>query len=196
MIITFTVPGKPQGWKRPGRGWHGKRYNASAGYERQIANAFRVKCKWRDSRWQVKLNREIRNRGKAKLPDSGKDLNIKSLEEAIREMERADTESPIFVKPTHILLSGYWFTWLYKGAVRLYWTAHFPPPASWSKKRRAAVIGKPRLKTPDADNILKVICDALNKLAWHDDRQVIPMRLERVYGIEARLEIEIHYEGV
>src|SRR5688572_7856631 len=41
------------------------------------------------------------------------------------------------------------------------WKAFFPPPDSWSKKRRAEAIGKPHRSSPDRDNIDKAILDAL-----------------------------------
>jgi len=38
------------------------------------------------------------------------------------------------------------------------------------------------ISTPDADNILKFVGDALNGIFWHDDRQVMPMGVWKVYG--------------
>jgi Holliday junction resolvase RusA-like endonuclease len=40
-------------------------------------------------------------------------------------------------------------------------TAHLPICNSWSKKRRAEMVGKPHRIRPDWDNISKGICDAL-----------------------------------
>ena len=57
----------------------------------------------------------------------------------------------------------------------------FPVPASWSKKRKAETYyhtGK-----PDADNILKIVCDSLNGIAFSDD------------SIIARAEIIKHYDA-
>lgn len=36
-------------------------------------------------------------------------------------------------------------------------------------------------KKPDVDNIAKVICDALNGVAWHDDSQVVRLAVEKFY---------------
>lgn len=58
--------------------------------------------------------------------------------------------------------------------------ACFPVPASWPKKRKAAAAwhtGK-----PDGDNIGKIVCDALNGIAWHDDGQVAVIEVRKVYG--------------
>ena len=46
-------------------------------------------------------------------------------------------------------------------------------------------------KKPDIDNILKIVCDALNGVAWHDDAQITEAHIEKVYGIEPRVEIWI-----
>lgn len=43
--------------------------------------------------------------------------------------------------------------------------ANISMPASWSKKKRAAMDGKPMRSKPDFDNIAKAICDAL----WEED---------------------------
>lgn len=54
-------------------------------------------------------------------------------------------------------------------------------PKSWSMKRRAAtfyVTGK-----PDCDNVLKLICDAMNGIAYHDDSQIAAVRFMRCYGL-------------
>lgn len=53
-------------------------------------------------------------------------------------------------------------------------TAWFPVPASWPKKKRAAAMSGDIYPTakPDADNIAKAILDALNGIAFHDDKQV------------------------
>lgn len=56
-------------------------------------------------------------------------------------------------------------------------------PASWSqKKQREALAGEllPTTK-PDADNVLKLVCDALNGVVWHDDRQVCAVAMSKTY---------------
>lgn len=70
--------------------------------------------------------------------------------------------------------------------------AIFPVPASWSAKKRAAALRCeiwPTVK-PDADNLLKVM-DALNEVAFHDDKQIIDARVVKRYGDRPRLVIEI-----
>ena len=60
--------------------------------------------------------------------------------------------------------------------------AHFEKPASWSAKKRAAMDGEPCCKKPDADNIAKIICDALNGLAWHDDSQIAELTVFKTWS--------------
>ena len=57
-------------------------------------------------------------------------------------------------------------------------------PPSWSKKKQAQA----RLRTihptgkPDADNSLKLICDALNKIVWKDDSQIVSLAVQKFYA--------------
>ena len=44
---------------------------------------------------------------------------------------------------------------------------------------------------PDASNILKLCEDALNRLAWVDDSQIVDTRCQKLYGAPARLEITV-----
>lgn len=47
------------------------------------------------------------------------------------------------------------------------------------------------LKKPDADNVVKVFLDALNKLAWKDDTQVVDIQVRRFYSYEPRVVVSI-----
>ena len=46
------------------------------------------------------------------------------------------------------------------------------------------------LSRPDIDNIIKTI-DALNGIAFDDDRQIVKLTAEKLYSTEPRLEIEL-----
>lgn len=74
--------------------------------------------------------------------------------------------------------------------------AYFPVPVSLSKKKRAALFCTPYLGKPDADNIAKIIMDALsNGIAYKDDTQVNVLYVEKQYVAsddeEPRVEVEI-----
>ena len=46
-------------------------------------------------------------------------------------------------------------------------------------------------KKPDADNVEKIVLDAINGIAWRDDAQVVDLRTTKVYGAVPRVEVEI-----
>lgn len=46
-------------------------------------------------------------------------------------------------------------------------------------------------KKPDADNVEKIVLDAINGIAWKDDAQVVDLRTTKVYGEIPRVEVEI-----
>lgn len=46
-------------------------------------------------------------------------------------------------------------------------------------------------KKPDSDNIAKVVLDALNGVAYRDDKQVVHLEIYKIYGESPRIEVEI-----
>lgn len=85
--------------------------------------------------------------------------------------------------------SGYVGTEALKMAI----SAYYPIPQSWSfTKAQKAVSGeiKPCVK-PDADNVIKIVADALNKVAYPDDNVLVEIIFKKFYGEYPRLEIEI-----
>ena len=77
------------------------------------------------------------------------------------------------------------------GAVRLRVVAFFAMPPSWSKKKRAALDGQHHTQKPDADNVLKVIKDGLNEIAWVDDCQVADARVVKRWSRYAETFVQI-----
>ena len=47
------------------------------------------------------------------------------------------------------------------------------------------------VKKPDADNIIKVVADSLNKVAYRDDADIVRVALEKFYSWQPRIEVEI-----
>jgi Holliday junction resolvase RusA-like endonuclease len=80
-----------------------------------------------------------------------------------------------------------------EGPVRIHIKAYFPIPKSVSKRKKEEMIaGKIRpVKKPDMDNIIKIIADALNGLAYRDDSQIVECTIEKYFSDEERVEIEI-----
>lgn len=68
-----------------------------------------------------------------------------------------------------------------------------PIPQSWSAKKRAAAIRGEIYPTirPDYDNLSKAISDALNKVVWQDDAQVVTATIHKRYSERPRTEISI-----
>lgn len=61
--------------------------------------------------------------------------------------------------------------------------AYFKIPKSTTKKDKA-LIEERKLsptKKPDIDNIVKIILDALNKMAFKDDNQITKLEIEKFY---------------
>ena len=70
-------------------------------------------------------------------------------------------------------------------------TAYFAIPESASiKKQNKMLFGAIQpCKRPDVDNIAKIICDALNGLAYKDDAQITYLSVLKSYSLEPRVEV-------
>jgi len=71
--------------------------------------------------------------------------------------------------------------------------AYYQIPKSASRNKRAAMLShqiRPT-KKPDADNLIKVIADSLNGLAYRDDAQICDAMIRKFYSDQPRIEIVI-----
>lgn len=59
--------------------------------------------------------------------------------------------------------------------------AFFRVPVSLPKKKRASLFGTAYMHKPDCDNIAKIILDALNGIAYQDDRQINCLLIHKKY---------------
>lgn len=91
--------------------------------------------------------------------------------------------------------------WSYKHAggkymgerlVRVTIKAVYPIPKSFSKKKYEMAMRGDIMPTtkPDCDNIIKVVLDALNGVAYYDDKQVIQVCCAKGYGSRGFLMID------
>ena len=81
----------------------------------------------------------------------------------------------------------------FTGPVKMKINAYYPIPKSTSKKKREEMLSgliRPAIK-PDYDNIVKSVADALNRVAYEDDRQIVSGYFEKYYSDRPRTEIEI-----
>lgn len=71
--------------------------------------------------------------------------------------------------------------------------AFYAMPASATQKKKDAMrSGSIRpTKKPDSDNVIKVVADSLNEIAYRDDSQIVDCRLVKFFGEQPRLEVEI-----
>lgn len=71
--------------------------------------------------------------------------------------------------------------------------AYYSIPQSESKKRQAMMEShqiRP-MKKPDVDNVVKIILDSLNKIAYHDDAQVVDCMFRKFYSYQPRVVVTI-----
>lgn len=87
--------------------------------------------------------------------------------------------------------SEFWFD---KEPLAMKIVALFEIPKSFTKKQRADIENGLLYPTkkPDADNIAKVVCDALNDVAYKDDTQIIDLHILKFYTTQRpRVIVEI-----
>lgn len=71
--------------------------------------------------------------------------------------------------------------------------AFFAPLKSTRKQQKADMLANRifPVKKPDCDNIAKIILDALNKIAYKDDSQVIELSVKKLYSEKAKVLVHI-----
>ena len=78
------------------------------------------------------------------------------------------------------------------GAIKAEIWAYFPIPKSASKKKQAQMMQdeiRPITVKKDTDNICKAILDALNGIAYDDDRQIVDLIASKHYSDRPRAEV-------
>lgn len=79
------------------------------------------------------------------------------------------------------------------GYIELKVTAKMPVPKTAPKKKRAEMLGGkilPAVK-PDFDNVLKIVADGLNGVAYKDDAMICKASIEKVYAEEGETVVEV-----
>ena len=82
------------------------------------------------------------------------------------------------------------------GPLMLQFTAYVSIPASTSQKKKALMLEGHIIpeKSPDIDNILKIIMDALESVAYKRDSQIAIGITSKLYSERPRLELKIDQE--
>ena len=66
------------------------------------------------------------------------------------------------------------------------------PKSVTKERRRQMTAGELRpLKKPDSDNVVKIIADSLNQIAYRDDTQIVDCQCRKFYSDEPRVEVRI-----
>jgi Holliday junction resolvase RusA-like endonuclease len=71
--------------------------------------------------------------------------------------------------------------------------AFFPIPKRANKQDRSMMEAGELFPTskPDCDNIIKIVCDALNGIAYRDDSQVVAVTCQKRYGVEPAVHVVV-----
>lgn len=121
---------------------------------------------------------EPRGKGRPRFTRCGKPYTDKKTRDYENEVRKAYKEArgPMFHGPVN---------------VEIY--AFHAVPKSWNKAARTIALANETapMRKPDADNIAKIILDALNGLAWKDDTQVSRLTVVKLFSEDPRCEIFI-----
>ena len=85
------------------------------------------------------------------------------------------------------------FQWPDSAFISVTVTAHYPIPKSATKAAKAMMEAGAILpsRKPDIDNVLKVVLDALNGVAYKDDSRVVEVCAGKRYGLTPKLVIDM-----
>lgn len=81
----------------------------------------------------------------------------------------------------------------FEKAIRAEIEVFMPIPKSDTKKKKEAKLNgkiRPTVK-PDNDNIAKSVLDALNGLAYGDDKQIVGLKVDKHYGAEPYVHVKL-----
>lgn len=89
------------------------------------------------------------------------------------------------------------YTYLSKKSIRIKICAYLEVAKSHSKVKKQKMLDNELqcTKKPDVDNIVKVVLDALNKVAYQDDTQVVEVIAIKRWSNESRLKVIIEEIG-
>lgn len=76
-----------------------------------------------------------------------------------------------------------------EGPLRVTIRATFLVPQSWSQKKKREAVWK--VSKPDADNIAKIVKDAMNAIVYRDDSQISELIAQKRYGPISGLTVSI-----
>ena len=71
--------------------------------------------------------------------------------------------------------------------------AFYPIPKRTTDKKRKEMLGGMirQTKKPDIDNVIKVVADSLNQIAYKDDKQIVDSQCRKFFSEKPRIEVTI-----
>ena len=125
---------------------------------------------------------EVIGKGRPRFTRSGRTYTPKKTLDYEREIKIAYTSK---------------YTYLSKRSLRIKICAYLEVTKSHSKVKKQKMLANELqcTKKPDADNIVKVVLDALNKVAYQDDTQVVELVAIKRWSNESRLKVIIEEIG-
>ena len=124
---------------------------------------------------------KLRGKGRPRFTRSG-----------IAYTPKETTEYEKRVKYEYLKSNGQYFD---ADSIEIYITAYYKIPKSANKALRDDMeknIVSPNNKTPDIDNIVKIVLDWLNGVAYKDDKQVCKIVSTKMFSYDERLEIGVY----
>lgn len=115
---------------------------------------------------------EPKGKGRPRFSRKGKFVKTYTPEETTNYEDHVRNE---YRKAAHGLI--------FTGEVHMSIDCYFSIPKSTSKKKTALMVSgviRPT-KKPDADNVAKIVADALNNVAYKDDTQIVELNVRRWY---------------
>lgn len=80
----------------------------------------------------------------------------------------------------------------FEGNVKVEIVAYTEPQKALPKKKREELIGQFYPLKPDCDNIEKIVLDALNGVAYEDDKQVVVLTCQKFYAEQSKVVADIN----
>ena len=141
--------------------------------------------RWHNGQVQFEVVGELVGKGRPKFS------TVNGFPRAYTPTKTKNYESRI--KESYLKVSGYKSLKSLKITV----VAYCEPPKSKSNKFKEGAYSNqfdPTTK-PDIDNILKCVLDALNDVAYADDKQIVELNARKCYGHVSRLVVSINEIG-
>ena len=139
-----------------------------------------TQCQFKTMRFEVPG--EVIGKGRPRFTRSGRTYTPKKTLDYERAIKRAYLNK---------------YTYLSKRSLRIKICAYLEVAKSHSKIKKQKMLANELqcTKKPDADNIVKVVLDALNKVAYQDDTQVVELVAIKRWSNESRLKVIIEEIG-